>query len=142
MARRKIGRRRTKAELDLARRKALAARKHYLRTHHHMTLEQYAELLAFQGGLCYMCRRANGRTKALAVEHDHAIARVACNHPEEQSCINCWRGLACGPCNGTLAHARDDQMFFERCIDFLRHPPARRWHGQPLRQMVKDNDAG
>ena len=133
MARRKIGRRRTQAELDLARRKALAARKYHLKTKHHMTLEQYAELLAFQGGVCYTCRRANGRTKALAVEHDHKIAREVCAfdprfpHPEDESCYRCWRGLACGPCNDTHAHSRDTVAFHYRCIDYLTDPPARRW---------------
>lgn len=133
--------RRTKAEIELAKRKALAARKHWLKTRHHMTLEQYEAIKALQGGVCFMCRRANGNTKELAVEHDHAIAREACAHPDKESCINCWRGLACSVCNGVLGHARDDVMFFYRCIDYLRNPPASQWkllEGIPIhRQFVK-----
>lgn len=126
--------RRTKAEMERARRKALAARKHYLRVHHRMTLEQYAELLAFQGGVCYMCQRANGKTKALAIDHSHAVAKLLCDHPEKESCQRCWRGLLCGPCNGTHAHARDSVLFYERSISYLVDPPAQRW-------LVRESDA-
>lgn len=91
-----------------------------------MTLEQYAALLLFQGGYC-MCKRANGRTKALAVEHDHKIAREQCDHPEAESCQRCWRGLCCGVCNDMLGHGRDDPAFFIRVADYLTNPPAQEW---------------
>jgi Recombination endonuclease VII len=119
--------RRTADEIRRAKAKATAARKHWLKTRHHMTLEQYESLKEFQEGVCPICRRSNGSTKALAVEHNHAIAREACDHPEKESCINCWRGLMCGPCNDILAWLRDDAMAIYRAIDYLRNPPARRW---------------
>lgn len=122
--------------MEQAKRKAASARKHYLMKRHHMTVEQYAELLESQGGVCYMCMRANGATKALAVDHDHAIARNCCRHEEHESCINCWRGLLCGPCNDTHGHARDDVMFYYRSIDYLRNPPARRLFGGPKQMQI------
>jgi hypothetical protein len=133
-------RRRTKAEMEKARRRREAARKHHLRSRHNMTPEEYEELLAFQNGLCYICRRAKGITRALTVDHDHAIARAGCDHPEDWSCMNCWRGLLCSTCNKMLGHARDHAMFFHRAIDYLQKPPARRWHGEPLKQMRAAND--
>jgi hypothetical protein len=105
-----------------------------------MTVDQYSGLLAFQDGLCYICRKAKGITRALAIDHDHAIAKAACIHPENESCINCWRGLLCAKCNDMIAHAGDDVMVFWRAIDYLRLPPARRWHGEPVKQMSKKED--
>lgn len=118
--------RRTKAQLEQARRRREAARKHNLKVRHNMTVEQYDELLAFQGGRCYVCPRATGKTRALSVDHDHAIASKFCTHPEDKSCANCWRGLLCATCNKMFAHARDDAMFFNRALDYLYNPPARR----------------
>jgi hypothetical protein len=89
-----------------------------------MTLEQYAELLVFQGEMCPICRRARGATRALSVDHDHAIARNVCDHDHEESCFVCWRGLLCSTCNKMLAHARDDTDFFRRAIAYLDSPPA------------------
>lgn len=99
-----------------------------------MTLEQYGAIQEFQGGVCFMCRRANGKTKALAVEHDHEIAKT-CGHLVKQSCERCWRGLSCATCNKGLAHARDKIEHFERVIEFLRNPPAQIW----LQQQRTDN---
>lgn len=118
-------RRRTKAQLEQARRRREAGRRFNLKTRHHMTLEQYDELLARQGGQCYICRRAKGKTRALSVDHDHAIAREACGHPEDESCKSCWRGLLCARCNNYLGHARDDTEFFHRAVHYLNDPPAR-----------------
>lgn len=70
---------------------------------------EYARLLEFQGGKCAICQRATGKTKRLAVDHDHGTARV--------------RGLLCGPCNQLLGHGRDDPEFFRRIIGYLTIPP-------------------
>lgn len=53
-----------------------------------VTLEQYARLLAAQGGHCALC--PNGpKTRRLHVDHEHATGKV--------------RGLLCHRCNRTLA---------------------------------------
>jgi hypothetical protein len=75
-----------------------------------MTSEEYDQLKAHQGGVCYICRKATGATKALPVEHDHATG--------------VWRGLACSPCNWLLAKLGDDPVQFERIAEALRNPPA------------------
>lgn len=111
--------------MEKARRRREAARKRNLRIRHHMTVEQYDELLAFQGGHCYLCP-ARGVARKLAVDHDHAVARQLCNHPHEESCERCWRGLLCSRCNDMLAHVRDDAGTLIRAKLYLKDPPAQR----------------
>nr|WP_279494490.1 endonuclease VII domain-containing protein [Actinocrispum wychmicini] len=78
-----------------------------------ITAEQYAALYTLQGGRCAICRRATGRGKRLAVDHNHATGEV--------------RGLLCKPCNrDVLGHLRDDVSAFERAIAYLTDPPALR----------------
>lgn len=86
-----------------------------------LTLEQYEALYEAQGGVCYICQRATGKVRRLAVDHDHNSGYV--------------RGLLCKPCNSVLAHARDDGEFFERAFEYLREPPAHALIG-----LVKPSD--
>lgn len=71
----------------------------------------YAALYTAQGGRCALCRRATGRSKRLAVDHDHATGEV--------------RGLLCSVCNRMLGHMRDDLAFAARIHAYLLNPPAR-----------------
>lgn len=76
-----------------------------------ITAEEYAAIYDFQGGRCFICQRATGARKKLSVDHCHATGYT--------------RGLLCLPCNrNILGHARDDIAFFERCIEYLKNPPA------------------
>jgi hypothetical protein len=72
----------------------------------------YQRMYEAQRGLCYICQRANGKTKRLAVDHDHKTGEV--------------RGLLCGPCNKYLGLLRDDPKLLQRAIMYLQEPPARR----------------
>ncbi len=94
------------------RKKALkrAAHARWIEKTYGITSEQYWALYETQGGVCWLCRRATGATKMLAVEHDHATGYV--------------RSVACGPCNSTLAHMRDDPEMADRFGKYLRNPPA------------------
>ena len=77
-----------------------------------LTAEQYYAILQVQGGRCYICRRATGARKKLAVDHDHRTGEV--------------RGLLCSSCNrDVIGHLREEIAAFERCIEYLRNPPAR-----------------
>lgn len=118
--------RRTKAQLEQARRRREASHRYRLKTRHRMTVEQYEALLAFQGGHCYLCPNT-GKARYLAVDHDHAKAKAECSHPHDESCENCWRGLLCQRCNDTLAHARDSREYFRRALWYLWQPPAQEW---------------
>lgn len=95
-----------------ARRKALREAAHgrsILKTYG-ITKEQYEELYAAQGGACYICQRATGKTRKLAVDHDHKTGYV--------------RGLLCSTCNKMLGHARDNPAMFDIAANYLRNPPA------------------
>lgn len=72
---------------------------------------EYARLYAIQGGRCavYGCR-ATGKTKKLAVDHDHKTGAV--------------RGLLCGPHNQLLGYAGDDPIVFRSLAEYLECPPA------------------
>lgn len=74
----------------------------------------YERLYELQGGVCALCQRASGKSKRLAVDHDHETGEVY--------------GLLCSLCNYQvmgLASRRDPQ-YFRRAIDYLRNPPYRR----------------
>lgn len=73
----------------------------------------YVRLLAAQGGKCWICQRANGKTKRLAVDHNHKNDKV--------------RGILCGPCNQLLGHVRDDPDVLIRAAQYLVNPPAERF---------------
>lgn len=73
--------------------------------------EEYRAILEFQGGVCYICRRANGARKRLSVDHCHETGFV--------------RGLLCGPCNrDVVGHLRDEPEAFLRGFNYLSSPPA------------------
>lgn len=72
---------------------------------------EYAALLAFQGGKCYVCRRANGATKKLAVDHDHATGEV--------------RGLLCSNCNRWVVTLGREGLL--RALLYLRESPYAQW---------------
>lgn len=79
-----------------------------------ISAEESHELLLFQGGTCWLCRRATGATKSLAHDHDHRHC------PGKDSCRECLRGRLCGPCNKILGHFRDDPEAFDRAAAYLR----------------------
>jgi hypothetical protein len=86
-----------------------------------ITEDRYWRIYEAQGGRCYICQRATGRAKRLAVDHDHACC------PELPACGRCVRGLLCRSCNrDVLGHLRDDVSALQRAITYLTDPPARR----------------
>lgn len=76
-----------------------------------ITAEEYQAIHKAQGGKCYICQRATGAKRRLAVDHDHESGYV--------------RGLLCKTCNyKVLGHLRDDTEAFQRAIDYINNPPA------------------
>ena len=109
-----------------------------------ITAAEYAELLAYQGGVCFICHKKPGR-KRLAVDHDHELARIH-DHPESQGCKLCIRGLLHTKCNSYLGWIRDDPKAMIRGAEYLTRPPAQRlWRTLLLKSrrtvtQVKDID--
>lgn len=66
---------------------------------------EYARLYEEQGGVCAICQRATGKTKRLAVDHDHDTGLV--------------RGLLCGPCNKLVGYFRNSPAAFRRAAAYL-----------------------
>lgn len=66
---------------------------------------EYARYYEAQGGTCAICQRANGRTKRLAVDHNHRTGVV--------------RGLLCGPCNQFVGYVGDNPQAFLRAAKYL-----------------------
>lgn len=76
-----------------------------------ITAEEYRAIHQAQHGKCYICQRATGARRRLAVDHDHDTGYV--------------RGLLCRTCNyKILGHLRDDTEAFQRAIDYINNPPA------------------
>lgn len=76
-----------------------------------ITSEEYEALHEAQGGVCAICRRATGKRRRLAVDHDHDTGYV--------------RGLLCKNCNyKVLGHLRDDTEALQRAINYINNPPA------------------
>lgn len=82
-----------------------------------ITSEEYQEIYEYQGKKCFICQRATGARRRLAVDHDHDSGFV--------------RGLLCKACNRyVLGHLRDDTEAIQRAIDYVNNPPAFRVIGK------------
>jgi hypothetical protein len=80
---------------------------------------EYWLIHTVQGGRCAICRRATGVTKRLSLDHDHQIEKTLGVRASV-------RGLLCSRCNAQLGHARDSIEHYQRGIDYLTNPPARK----------------
>lgn len=75
-----------------------------------ITADDYATLLAAQGGRCAICR-ARPKSKRLAVDHDHKTGAV--------------RGLLCSRCNHDLMGSAWDSMAMVTALwHYMNTPPA------------------
>jgi hypothetical protein len=93
-----------------------------------ISAEDNHELYLLQGGKCWLCRKATGATKSLAVDHDHATGEV--------------RGRLCGPCNQFIGRLRDDPEAAQRLVAYLTgDTPYRRLKAaQGLAQVYGDGN--
>ena len=100
-------------------RKKQSDRRSYLKRTYGITLEEYDEMLAEQGGRCAICRREPRPDISLHVDHAHATGAL--------------RGLLCFPCNVTVGLIREDRDRLRAVASYLdRHDPA----AAELRAMV------
>lgn len=108
----------------LARRRAVSARRHesHIEATYGITGEEYARLYLAQGGRCFVCQRASGAAKRLAVDHDHTLG---CGHDPKVGCRNCIRALCCGPCNNVVL-GRYGVEALARAIQVIIDPPAQK----------------
>jgi hypothetical protein len=103
------------------------AHERHLAADFELTPEQYWMLYAYQNGLCFICRKASGKSKRLAVEHEHGLCD---DHPPDHGCLRCIRALCCGRCNRLVAFLDVEALC--RAIELLTDPPARKLFGSSL----------
>lgn len=90
----------------------------YLRHKFNMTLAQYEEMLAAQGGGCAICgstepSRGSRYYGRFLIDHDHNCC------PGPKSCGRCIRGLLCAACNFAIGALRDDTDRLRKAISYL-----------------------
>ena len=90
---------------------AESARRTQLKCKFGITLEQYEEMLAKQGGVCALCHGDD--TRALNVDHDHSCC------PGQKSCGKCVRKLLCRKCNMAIGLLNDDINLLKRAVEYL-----------------------
>ena len=116
-----------------ARKKMRRVRAHELHIARNFELsgEDYWGLYEFQGGMCFVCRRARGISKRLAVDHDHDVAEFECGHDRDVGCPHCIRCLSCSVCNEMLG--RYDVEALARAIMVKTNPPAQQYFRERLK---------
>ncbi|MGY2066358.1 endonuclease VII domain-containing protein [Blastococcus sp. SYSU DS0619] len=87
----------------MSRAKVGGARTYHLTRRYGITAAEADVMLAAQGGLCALCRRA----PAEHVDHDHATGAV--------------RALLCFNCNGGLGQFRDDPELLHVAAFYVEH---------------------
>jgi len=89
----------------------------------------YQKLKALQQDRCAICQWGRGKSKALAVDHDHDTGRV--------------RGLLCGRCNSLMGMVdRDAKGFVDRLAEYVTNPPVNRLDPEDfITEVVPDGDA-
>lgn len=72
-----------------------------------ITLEEYEELAAYQGWVCWICKqKETTKDGFLHVDHDHRTGKV--------------RGLLCGQCNRGIGSLGDSIETLDRAIEYLK----------------------
>lgn len=89
-----------------------------------LSAADYWAIYAIQGGKCALCQVATGKTRRLAVDHDHALAKTH-DHPADKGCPLCIRGLLCKRCNTFGVPLNPAALV--RGLNYLANPPARRY---------------
>jgi hypothetical protein len=88
-------------------------RRNHLQHQFKMTPQAYEYLLAKQGGVCAICKRAPG-VKPLNIDHDHRCCSG------RKSCGKCIRGLLCAYCNGSVVPVAENPLLHGAAVEYLR----------------------
>ncbi len=121
--------------------KARSQKQHdsHIGQHYGITPKDYIDLRNYQAGKCAICCRATGRSKRLAVDHNH---KCKVGHDPKYGCPECVRGLLCSTCNKFIGWMRDDPRVGDRMARYLRDPPFQRLRGDESAVSASDGEAG
>lgn len=79
-----------------------------LRTRYGITLEQFEEVFAAQGGVCAVCKRSD---KVMCLDHNHKTLK--------------FRGIVCLNCNlRVIGGARDKDELLINAAEYIQNNPA------------------
>lgn len=79
----------------------------YMRLYRYgVTPEQYEQMLADQGGVCGICKRASEKQWGLVVDHNHQTGRV--------------RGLLCDTCNVAIGLLDEDAARLSMALEWIK----------------------
>lgn len=84
-------------------------RDNYLQRQYNITSAEYDKILAYQGGICAICKRPPKPGKYLNVDHNHKTGEVL--------------GLLCFRCNKALGAFNNDVVLLGEAHDYLMIPP-------------------
>lgn len=97
----------------------------YLMEHYGITLKQFDELLAFQGGVCAVCKYPPVGKRIMVVDHEHTNGR--------QGKV---RGILCLVCNLKFISREKKSDRFRNAADYLDNPPAVTLFGEIIAKGV------
>lgn len=69
----------------------------------------YEAVLAYQGGVCYICKQKPKEGKNLHVDHNHKTGQT--------------RGLLCWQDNAALGKFKDDSKRLSYAVEYIKDPP-------------------
>lgn len=87
----------------------------YLQHEFNITLEEYNKILAYQGGVCGICKKAPKAGRSLNVDHFHGSALCPDGYV---------MGLLCMACNKNLGAFHNDLQIVSAALKYLHTPPA------------------
>lgn len=91
---------------EYRKRNPVATKNSELKSSFGISIEDYHDMLIYQGGVCAICAKDNNGTyKHFAVDHDHATGRV--------------RGLLCSDCNTGLGLFKDEISLLDNAKKYL-----------------------
>jgi len=120
-------------QVETAKKKARASRVGW----YGLTLEDYEQLLALQGGVCAGCGRPPNPGRSLDIDHKHQPGDKKLLPFERASRV---RGLLCHLCNRVLGILRDNPETFQNLADYLTKPPALVIIRPKLEELLKNID--
>lgn len=77
------------------------SKEYQIKVKYGITLNEFNELLAAQGGTCKLCKR---EVEEFCVDHDHKCC------PGVKTCGQCLRGIICHLCNGFIGHIENNDL--------------------------------
>lgn len=95
-----------------------------------ITEVEYRALYRSQGGKCYVCRRADGTSRRLGIDHNHLTGEVRG--------LVCTGSLDAKTCNRLIAIFTRDALL--RAAEMLSDPPPARAVLSALRSAFEDED--